>query len=223
MKRFVPTRWSHLIGYSGVGALVRADNDLFVVEDIGYWTDKSGETAGEPLCYVDLLRGTLGLDHKTLRQPPLARLAENGAVDSTVSVYQHCGSPDGHAALAADCSITCRGAPRRIETMERPRTPVCSCAKQSRLRQVDWVLAHPDGGLKDVPWHFLAHQGPGSGKDCREKREEPYLHLQRNTKTGQWMLRCERCNSQRQASIRGSPCSAGRRFRPPALAEAADG
>ena len=194
MKRFLPTRWSHLIGYSGVGALVRADNDLFVVEDIGYWTDKSGEPAGEPLCYVDLLRGTLGLDDKELRQPPLARMVDKGAVDGIcVPALRFPGW-----SRCPNCGLLQYLPWRSQEDREDGATedPCCSrCGKPSRLRQVDWVLAHPDGGLKDVPWHFLAHRGPGSGNDCREKRTEPYLYLTRNTKTGQWMLRCERCKS----------------------------
>jgi hypothetical protein len=49
MKQFIPTRWSHMLGFSGVGALVRADHDLFVVMDISHWTDKNGAPAGEPL------------------------------------------------------------------------------------------------------------------------------------------------------------------------------
>lgn len=81
MKRHIPTRWSHLIGYSGVGALVLAENNLFAVMDIGHWTDKAGKPAGEPLCYVELLRASLNLEDKELRQPPLAQLRDNDLVD----------------------------------------------------------------------------------------------------------------------------------------------
>lgn len=193
MKRYIPTRWSHLIGYSGVGALVRADNDLFVVMDIGRWTDKGGEPAGEPLSYVDLLRGTLGLDDKTLRQPPLARLADNGAVDGACVPalrfprWTRCPS----------CGLLHYLPWRTRDTEGDGGTddPRCGCAKHSRLRQVDWVLAHPDGGLADIPWHFLAHPKQGSGSDCRENREEPYLRLRRDRKTGQWRLLCDRCHA----------------------------
>ncbi len=62
MKRLIPVRWSHLLSYSGVGALECADNDLFVVMDIGRWTDREGEPAGELLHYVDLLLATLEID-----------------------------------------------------------------------------------------------------------------------------------------------------------------
>lgn len=193
MKRLIPTRWSHLIGYSGVGALVRADNDLFVVEDIGHWTDKNGESAGEPLCYVDLLRATLGLDDKELRQPPLARLIDNGAVDGTcVPALRFPGWT-----RCPSCGLLhyLPWLTRDTEGDGATDDPRCNCEKHSRLRQVEWVLAHPDGGLGEVPWHLLAHGEQGSGTDCRENRAESYLRLRRDQTTGQRFLHCVRCKA----------------------------
>ncbi len=193
MKRLIATRWSHLVGFSGVGALVRADNDLFVVEDIGHWTEKGGEPAGEPLCYVDLLRGTLGLDDKELRQPPFARLVAKGVVEGTcVPALRFPGWT-----RCPTCGLL-HYLPWRNQDAwadEVTDDPRCSCRKQPRLRQVDWVLAHPDGGLGDVPWHLLAHRERSSGRDCRENRDEPYLLLRRGLNTGRWILRCERCGA----------------------------
>lgn len=191
MKRLIPTRWSHLIGYSGVGALVRADNDLFVVEDIGQWTNKNGEPAGEPLCYVDLLRGTLGLDTKELRQPPLARVVDRGVVDgSCVPALRFPGWT-----RCPSCGLL-HYLPWRAKehhgdgALEPPR---CACPRRSRLRQVDWVLAHPDGGLQEVPWHYLAHRDQRAYGDCRPVSEEAYLLLRRDAKSGHWTLHCTRC------------------------------
>lgn len=212
MKRFVPTRWSHLLSFSGVGALVRADNDLFVVMDIGHWTDKDGEPAGEPLCYVDLLRGALGLDGKQLLQPPLARLVDNGAAAAATAAA---GAAAGAGAVDGTCVPAIRF-PRWTRCPScgllhyRPwdaresgphalEDPRCSCEKRSRLRQVDWVVAHPDGGLWEVPWHLLAHKDSQHLDDCRPINEQPYLRLRRN-KAGHWLLRCERCQSQQPFS-----------------------
>ncbi|MCF8014287.1 MAG: DUF1998 domain-containing protein [Chromatiaceae bacterium] len=200
MKRFIPTRWSHLLAFSGVGALVRADNDLFVVMDIRHWTDQAGELAGEPLCYVDLLRGALGLDGKRLLQPPLARLVDNGAGD---------GAVDGTCVPAIrfprwtrcpSCGLLhyqpWDNGERGRRSLEDPR---CSCEKRSRLRQVDWVVAHPEGGLWEVPWHLLAHKDTEHRDACRPIREQPYLRLRRDA-AGYWQLRCERCQSQQPFS-----------------------
>jgi hypothetical protein len=192
MKRFIPTRWSHLLGFSGVGALVRADNDLFVVMDISYWTDKSGQPAGEPLCYVDLLRGALQLDNKELLQPPLARLINNGVVDGTCVPavrfprWTRCPS----------CGLL-HYLPWRTEGQEQSsrEDPRCRCNKRSRLRQVDWVVAHPDGGLWDVPWHWLAHQHGQAAADCRNNNLQASIRLTRGGETGHWRLHCERCNT----------------------------
>lgn len=198
MKRFIPTRWSHLLAFSGVGALVRADNDLFVVMDIRRWVDKDCEPAGEPLCYVDLLRGALGLDGKRLLQPPLARLVDNGA-----------GAVDGICVPAIrfprwtrcpSCGLLhYRPWDARERSQHSLEDPRCSCEKRSHLRQVDWVVAHPDGGLWEVPWHLLAHKDTEPLDACRPINEQPYLRLHRN-QAGHWLLRCERCQSQQPFS-----------------------
>ncbi len=191
MKRFIPTRWSHLIGYSGVGALVRADNELFVVEDIGRWTGQDGEPAGEPLCYVDLLRGTLGLDAKQLRQPPVARLLDRDVVDgSCVPALRFPGWT-----RCPSCGLLhyLPWRSRDAHGKEATEAPRCNCQKRSRLRQVDWVLVHPDGGMQDVPWHYLAHRQQPAGRDCRNDTEQPYLSLLRDPATGVWNLRCAKC------------------------------
>ncbi len=200
MKRFIPTRWSHLLAFSGVGALVRADNDLFVVMDIGHWTDKDGRPAGEPLCYVDLLRGALGLDEKQLLQPPLARLVDKGAgigvVDGTcvpaIRFPRWTRCPSCGLLHYWPWGVRESGQ----QSLEDPR---CSCEKRSRLRQVDWVVAHPEGGLWEVPWHLLAHKDAASLDACRPIREQPYLRLRRDA-AGYWRLRCERCQSQQPFS-----------------------
>lgn len=197
MKRFISTRWSHLLGFSGVGALVRADNDLFVVMDIGRWTDKHGQPAGEPLVYVDLLRGALGLDDKQLLQPPLARLVNHGAVDGTcVPALRF-----PRWARCPSCGLLhyqpWQAGGQEQGSLEDPR---CRCDKRSRLRQVDWVVAHPDGGLWDAPWHWLAHRDTRAARDCREDKEQQSLRLTRDARSDHWLLRCGRCGSSQRFS-----------------------
>lgn len=206
MKQFIPTRWSHMLGFSGVGALVRADNDLFVVMDISRWTDKSGEPAGEPLCYVDLLRAALDLDERLL-QPPQARLVNNGAVDGTcVPALRF-----PRWARCPSCGrlhyLPWRFAGRGTSSMDDPR---CTCGQRSRLRQVDWVVAHPDGGLWDVPWHALAHGHARAADNCRKNNDEPSLRLSRDAQSGHWFLRCDRCGASEPFSS-SRELAAGRR------------
>ena len=196
VRHLIQTRWSHLLGYSGVGAVMRADDDLYVIEDIRQWTDRDGRPGGEPLCYVDLLRATLGIEQE-LRQPPLARELQNGAIDGVCipalrfpgwTRCPRCGllhwrpwrrpaDPDGEAAEAG-------------------ADPRCHCEGRPRLHQVAWVVAHAEGGLRELPWHFLAHQEARNGQDCREDRELSYLRLRRDRTDGlRWLLSCDRCGA----------------------------
>jgi hypothetical protein len=130
MSRLIPTRWSHLLGYSGVGALMRADNDLYVVKDIGHWTDAQGEPAGEVIHYVELLRATLAIDRE-LRQPPMARELKTGVVDGTcVPAWRFPGWTRCPA-----CGLL-HWLPWRREQAEEVATgpPRCSCDRHPRLQ-----------------------------------------------------------------------------------------
>ncbi len=208
MKRHIPTRWSHLLGYSGVGALVRADNVLFTVMDIGHWTDKQGEPAGEPLWYVELLRATLGLDDKALRQPPMARLLEKDVVDGICvpavrfPAWTHCPA----------CGLLhhpSRGSRRDGEAPEDQDARCRRCESPPRLRQVDWVLVHPDGGLQEVPWHFLAHRTAGEAEQCRKTNPNAELIFKRDQTTGRWRLQCRSCHASATTFTPGQPLANG--------------
>lgn len=184
MKRLIPTRWSHLLGWGGVGALLRADQWLYVIEDIRAWTDASGDPAGEELFYVDLLRQTLAID-QTLRQPPRSREVKPGVADGpTLPAWAFPGWT-----RCPRCGLL-HWLPWRGQA-DNAGPARCTCAARGRLQQVDWVIAHPEGGLAEVPWHFLAH---APGADCREDRERACLRLLRDQ--GQrWQLRCDRCHA----------------------------
>jgi hypothetical protein len=196
VNRLISTRWSHLLGFSGVGAVMRADDDLYVIRDIRDWTDRNGEPGGEPLCYVDLLRATLGIEQE-LRLPPLARELPTGGIDGVcVPAYRfpawmrcpRCGllrwrpwrgGGDGGGKQDGEATV-----------------PRCHCEGRQRLQQVGWVVAHPEGGLRDLPWHYLAHQEARGRQDCREDRTQAYLRLRRDSATGlRWHLHCDRCGA----------------------------
>ena len=197
MNRLVPTRWSHLLGYSGVGSLVRAEDDLYVIKDIGHWTDRNGEPTGEIIQYVDLLRATLDIDRE-LRLPPLARELPKGVIDGTcVPALRFPGWT-----RCPSCGLLhWRPWPHDKEQAATSGPPRCSCDRRPRLQQVAWVVAHPEGGLREVPWHYLAHQEAGAGRDCRADWEHAYLRLRRDRTGLSWSLSCDRC----KASARFDP------------------
>jgi hypothetical protein len=199
LKRLIPTRWSHLIGWSGVGAVMRADDWLYVVKDIRAWTDAKGAPAGEPLFHVDLLRQALGIDQQ-LRQPPMSREVKPGVADGPcVPAWPFPGW-----ARCPSCGLLhwlpWRG---RADNAGPPR---CACKARGRLQQVAWVMAHPEGGLDEVPWHNLAHREvrDAARHDCRVDHERASLHLLRDPGDGQrWLLRCKRCDAKASFDPRG--------------------
>lgn len=192
MKRLIPTRWSHLIGWSGIGALMRTDDWLYVIKDIRHWTEASGAPAGEELFYVDLLRQTLGID-QTLRQPPKSREVKPGVADGPcVPAWPFPGWT-----RCSRCGLL-HWLPWR-DRADNAGPPRCTCAARGRLQQVDWVIAHPEGGLDEVPWHYLAHLDAANDarRDCREAREQTHLYLTRDPANDvRWRLRCDRCHAQ---------------------------
>ena len=72
------------------------------------------------------------------------------------------------------------------------------CKYRPKLEQVTWVLAHSNGYLADVPWHFLAHQGS----------RDP---SQRNCKVQDQLRLIERGYEER--ILRCGACGVGARFR----------
>ena len=201
MSRLVSTRWSHLLGYSGVGAIVRADNDLFVIKDIRDWTDRDGRPGGELLCYVDLLRKSLGIDQE-LRQPPLARQLHNGVIEGTCIPAQRFPG----WMRCPRCGLLYwkpwRGEDRDELGGGAAADPRCRCDGGPRLQQVAWVVAHPEGGLRDLPWHFLAHRESKSAQDCRADSDQASLRLRRDMTSGlYWLLSCDRCQAKARLDL----------------------
>jgi len=76
----LPVRLSHILGYSGVGAIVRSANYLLVVQDIRDWTDRHGIPGGRRLPYVERVRAALEITEE-LREPPVASELDNGLVE----------------------------------------------------------------------------------------------------------------------------------------------
>ena len=165
-NELIPIRLSHLLGHSGVGAIVRGANGLVVVQDTRQWTDRQGLSAGKLIPYVERVRSALGIEQQ-LRGPPVAKELANGQVDGVCVPATRFPS----WARCPSCEALFRW------PWERDRldyTPSCirqECKSHSILEQVTWILADPDGYLSDVPWHFLAHRdtrNPAQG-NCKVK------------------------------------------------------
>lgn len=192
-NELIPIRLSHLLGHSGVGAIVRGANGLVVVQDTRQWTDRQGFSAGKLIPYVERVRAALGLEEQ-LCEPPVAKELANGQVDGTsvpatrFPSWMRCPS----------CGSLYRWPWRNGQPDHAPHCNYQDCKNHPKLEQVTWVLAHPEGYLADVPWHFLAHQGA----------RDP---SQRNCKVQDQLRLIERGYEER--ILRCGACRAGTRFR----------
>ncbi len=153
-NELIPIRLSHLLGHSGVGAIVRGANGLVVVQDTRQWTDRQGISAGKLIPYVERVRAALGIEEQ-LREPPVAKELANGQVDGTCVPATR--FPSWMRCPA--CGAMYRWPWRNGQPDHAPHCNYQGCKHHPKLEQVTWVLAHPEGYLADVPWHFLAHQG----------------------------------------------------------------
>jgi len=192
-NELIPIRLSHLLGHSGVGAIVRGANGLVVVQDTRQWTDRQGNSTGKLIPYVERVRAALGIEEQ-LHKPPVAKELASGQVDGAsvpatrFPSWMRCPS----------CGSMYRWPWRKDQPDHAPHCNYQDCKHHPKLEQVTWVLAHPEGYLADVPWHFLAHQG---GRDPS----------QRNCKVRNQLRLIERGYEER--ILRCDACRAGARFR----------
>lgn len=185
-NELIPIRLSHLLGHSGVGAIVRGANGLVVVQDTRQWTDRQGVFAGKLIPYVERVRAALGIEEQ-LREPPVAKELANGQVDGAsvpatrFPSWMRCPS----------CGAMYRWPWRKDQPDYAPRCNDQGCKHHPKLEQVTWVLAHPEGYLADVPWHFLAHQGARAPSQRNCKVQDQLRLVERGYE--ERILRCDDC------------------------------
>lgn len=167
---------------------MRGPDFLMTVKDIRKWTDRNGAAAGRTILYVDGVRSALEINQE-LREPPVAMELDKGQVDGVCipamrfPSWMRCPNPK--------CGLLYYK-PWRSQTQRLPRCE--RCEKHPLLEQVPWVLAHPDGHMNDVPWHYLTHLNAKkqNQSQCGQDRDEPYLRLI-DEGTSHRMLQCDRC------------------------------
>jgi len=187
-NELIPIRLSHLLGHSGVGAIVRGANGLVVVQDTRQWTDRQGISAGKLIPYVERVRAALGIEAQ-LREPPVAKELANGQVDGTsvpatrFPSWMRCPA----------CGAMYRW-PWRNDQPDHAHCNHQDCMRHPKLEQVTWVLGHPEGYLADVPWHFLAHQGARDPTQRNCKVQDQLRLIERGYE--ERILRCGACRAE---------------------------
>jgi len=194
---YIPVRLSHLLGYCAVGSVIRGPQFLVTPMDIRTWTDSFGNCGARPIPYVNQVRSSLGLAQE-LREPPIARVLENGQTDGLCIPAMRFPSwmrcPKCHR-------LFCRPWQHLPPDQRRhpdPKSLVRQvCESGPVLEQVPWVFVSPLGHMADTPWHAMAHKDAHTqdGKQCAAEWDYPYLRLRENKKFGGYTLTCDKCKA----------------------------
>ena len=226
-RTLVDIRLSHLLRDCSVGAIVRHDKALMVVQDTRDWDGPNTTPYEREIRYVDLVKRSLGLGGKKLCRPPVKE-RKGEQVQGWVPARRfpewvrcnRCGllhnrpwwkrkegdkprvRGEGDTAGNGDVAkaLYCKS-----PTQVAGRTNGRGAAEEGGrcggiLEQVPWVLVHEDGYLADVPWHAIAHDTTRNPeqRDCRPDWTEPYLRVE--SREGRWWVRCSRrgCRAERR-------------------------
>ena len=224
---FVDIRLSDLLRDCAVGAIVRHDRHLAVVQDTRYWDGADTHPHEREIRYVELVRRSLDLENKKLCRPPV-RTKQDSLIQGWIRAWRfpewtrctRCGllhhapwrkrGPGGGDRRRRHPS---NASPRRREVYR------CKGGRRGQscggtLEQIPWVMVHRNGYLADVPWHALAHEGTKDPKrkECRLDRGSPYLQIKTNSRR-QRIVKCHRCGAYNQIRI-PRPFPFGRHTRP---------
>ena len=186
-NELIPVRLSHLLGHSGVGAMVRGEQGVVVVQDTRHWTDRQDNPAGKPIPYVERVRVALGIEQE-LRAPPVAKKLANGQPDGVCvpalrfPTWMRCPA----------CGALCRWPWRHDQPDQAPRCKTCK--RPPKLEQVTWALAHPQGYLADVPWHKLPHRNARQPEQRACKARDTLKLVERGYEGR--IVRCDACKAE---------------------------
>jgi|JI6StandDraft_1071083.scaffolds.fasta_scaffold03724_3 hypothetical protein len=193
MSEHIPVRFSHLLGFAGIGSIVRSEDWLYTIIDTSKWPEHTF------LPYVERVRMSLGIDEE-LHEPPKGKLDRDGRVQGATV-----------PGIRFPSWMRCRACGlMHWQWWEPPQQHCIHCRKP--LDQFPWVMIDTDGRMDDVPWHWLMHHGG----PCKEDRHKPHLHLidnrsavspaptsDRPTKTSKrWTLQCKTCGARRDLDER---------------------
>lgn len=187
-KRLIPVRLSHLLRHCSVGALVRGPDYLLVVRDTREWVDRSGASTGRVIPYVEQVKSAMDID-SDLREPPIASVTSKG-------IQGYCIPANIFPAWMRCLNPKCGALHYKPWRSEDDFKYTCRVCSKGRLEQVPWVMAHEEGHLADVPWHYLTHRNAVTPeqKNCKHIWDSPYIHLQHHG-NGILKLRCTRCKT----------------------------
>ena len=175
MSELVPVRFSHLLGFAGIGSIVRSERYLYTIKDTRDWP------VTYPIPYLERVRCALVL-HQQLHEPPKG-------VDGNPQTLL----PGMRFPSWMRCN-TCglmhwRPWNQPHDTTIGPCCTHCDGGRKVPLAQYPWVVIDNFGRMDDVPWHWLLHHGG----NCRHDWQKQTIKLNENNTGQRWKLSCLVC------------------------------
>jgi hypothetical protein len=184
---YTPVRFSHLTGYSGVGAIVRGvEEKLMVIVDTRYWTDKMGTSATQEIPFVKRIIQALGISEKELRMPPIAGEDSHKGIKGSYI-------PAQVFPTYATCKKCNRLHPNPWREQGKGLNEEVHCEHcRGLLEQGTLCCINTQGYLDEVPWHTICHTN--SSQDCKQDYKASYLEFTTGN-DGKKIIKCTKCGS----------------------------
>lgn len=182
-QQYTSIRFSHLISYASIGAIVRgAEDRLMTLVDTRHW----GESLKE-IPYVKRIKMALGIE-KELHMPPEAKETPQGLSGSYLPAILF-----PRFAVCKQCGLL-HNNPWKKQQRELKEKVYCqSKSCKGLLEQVTWCTVSSKGHLAEVPWHYICHIN--STTKCEPDHNAEYLIITSN-QYGKRIIRCLRCGNQ---------------------------
>ena len=176
MSELVPVRFSHLLGFAGIGSIVRSERYLYTIKDTRDWP------VTYPILYLERVRCALEL-HQQLHEPP------KGVDGSPQTLLPGMRFPSWMRCNT--CGLMhWRPWNQPHDTTIGPCCTHCDGGRKVPLAQYPWVVIDNFGRMDDVPWHWLLHRGG----NCWHDWQKQTIKLNENNTGQRWKLSCLVCN-----------------------------
>ena len=175
MSELIPVRFSHLLGFAGIGSIIRAERYLYTIKDTRDWP------VTYPLPYLERVRCALELNQQ-LHEPPKG-------IDSDAQTFlPGMRFPSWMRCSNRECELLHW---RPWNQPHDKKTGPCCTACGYPLDQYPWVVIDNLGRMDDVSWHWLLHRG----NNCRHDWQKQTIKLHENNTGKRWQLSCLVCGS----------------------------
>ena len=170
MSELIPVRFSHLLGFAGIGSIIRSERYLYTIKDTRTWP------VTYPIPYLERVRCALELSQQ-LHEPP------RGIDGDPQTLLPGMRFPSWMRCSNRNCELMHW---RPWNQPHDPKAGPCCTACGHPLDQYPWVVIDNLGRMDDVPWHWLLHRG----SNCRHDWQKQTIKLHENNTGKRWTLEC---------------------------------